>query len=329
MKKLQLASFAVLLAAQVSAQKVADQHAIVIDSPIPGLSGLRAATDTLVPPGLSASLSLLGVREEDGGGYVFGTNGYGDAEKGQEFVITGTVAVEGLMTLVALKAGTGSVLFKLVDGDGVLLDDEGEPTNVIAPETELGAVSKNMTELDTTGWTTAYFANPISVTGRFYLTVDYSEIAAGFPAKQLAFASSAANATGTTNTGAWEVYEGEWWPMAATWSARYTMAMLAIIDANATSVGSNDRLNGMQMSFIGGNPASNNVQLAYDFERSAQAHLRIMDITGATVLDKNLGRAAQGEHRMDLNVSNWANGTYFVTLFADGKPLTKKLVVQH
>lgn len=332
MKRIQLGFFGVLVAGQLLAQS---RHAIVaeraLDFTLPGQSELREVTDTLVPFGFASGIAVMTVGVEDGGGFVFGTNGYGDERKAQQYDITGPVNVEGMLALVVAKNGTGSVTFSVMDDDAVIVvyDQDENPIELPAPGTSLSDVTLTLAQIDTTDLTAVTFASPITVNERFFLAADFTSVAATYPASWIGFASSEAGADGTSIVGSWEYYGGEWSPVAMAWGEMFDVALLAVIDAGSVGVNSLERVNGMQMSLIGGNPATDVVQMAYDFERAANGRMMVMDITGARVVDQELGRVAAGEHRTAFDVSGWANGTYFVTVMADGRPITKKLVVQH
>lgn len=321
-----------LVAGQVMAQSrntVVSERTLNIA--IPGQSGLRAPTDTIAPLGFASGVSIITVDPSEGGGFMFGTNGYGDERIAQQYDITAPLNVEGFLSLAVAKAGVGQVKFSVLDDDAVVVvfDQDENEIELPAPGTSLGDVTLTLAQVDTVDLTSVTFASPITVSERFYLAADFTSVASGYPVSVLGFASSRENASGTSLVGSWNYADGEWSPIAASWGATFDVAFFAVIDAGAAGVNSPERVNGMQLSLLGGNPATDMVQVAYDFERAAQGRLMVMDITGARVVDQELGRVAAGEHRATFNVSDWANGAYFVTVMANGRPFTKKLVVQH
>src|SRR5690606_34846995 len=128
----------------------------------------------------------------------------------------------------------------------------------------------------------------------------------------------------------WEQWDdGSWMTLSEAWPLTFDMAIYAVIGDGIAGINDLSAVNNMRMSFIGGNPATNNVVIAYEMLQSADARLTVLDGKGAKVIDQQLGRTAVGQHQTTLDVSSFANGTYYVTLFANGNPLTKKLVVQH
>lgn len=77
------------------------------------------------------------------------------------------------------------------------------------------------------------------------------------------------------------------------------------------------------------NPSSNEVSLTYYLPDAKGFSLYIYDLSGRLVTTINeTTHASAGLHRNILDVSTYAQGTYFCTLLSDGKRLTKKFVVQ-
>jgi hypothetical protein len=78
------------------------------------------------------------------------------------------------------------------------------------------------------------------------------------------------------------------------------------------------------------NPSSNEVSLTYYLPDAKGFSLYVYDLSGRLVTTINeTTHASAGLHRNILDVSAYAQGTYFCTLLSDGKRLTKKFVVQH
>ncbi|MEZ5043596.1 MAG: T9SS type A sorting domain-containing protein [Saprospiraceae bacterium] len=74
------------------------------------------------------------------------------------------------------------------------------------------------------------------------------------------------------------------------------------------------------------NPASHEVHIVFDRQAPA-ATLRIMDVLGRVVYEKELGEDVD-RLTIDLNNSHFENGIYFISLFEAGELITKSLVVQ-
>lgn len=321
-----LAAMAVSLGATAQRDVGTVEH---INLQLPQISADRAPTDTLVPPGISApgaSYQLSGVTN---GGYVTGSNGYGDYAKVQVFSSTGDVFVEELIMGFGAKDDNGSpnaILHARVytlDGPGTATT--GDVTN--APNTVLGNVDLAISECDTAGLTIVAFDPPVAVSGNFGAGIDVSGLGDGV---YIGLVHSTSGGPGSVVDNTWEQWnDGSWMTLSEAWPLTFDMAVYAVIGDGVAGINDLGAVNNMRMSFLGSNPASNSVVVAYEMLQSADARLTVLDGKGAKVIDQQLGRTAVGQHQTTLDVSSFANGTYYVTLFANGTPLTKKLVVQH
>lgn len=75
------------------------------------------------------------------------------------------------------------------------------------------------------------------------------------------------------------------------------------------------------------NPASNELYIKFDLGKSQQVTYSIKDVTGKIILEKNLNNVMAAYEKVDI--SNIANGVYFVSLELDNKEsFNKKLVIQ-
>lgn len=295
------------------------------------LSAARTATDTLTGPSLTPTASLAVYTLGGGTQYVVGTNQY-DVAMAQKFEGTGSVYVEELLMLFAAKSGPGTVHVRVYGLDGPGFDEaDTEVSN--APGSILGNVDLDMSQIDT-GMTTLTFLSvpfspPVQVSGDFAGGFDFSDVPSGSTLGMF----STSDGDNTAPNWNWEkITEGDWIAMGNTvqgWDFHADFAILAVIGDGVAGINDLGAVNNMRMSFLGSNPASNSVVVAYEMLQSADARLTVLDGKGAKVIDQQLGRTAVGQHQTTLDVSSFANGTYYVTLFANGTPLTKKLVVQH
>ncbi|MBX2845678.1 MAG: endonuclease, partial [Saprospiraceae bacterium] len=74
------------------------------------------------------------------------------------------------------------------------------------------------------------------------------------------------------------------------------------------------------------NPAINNTQLTFTAARQAFATIRVVGLGGETVL-VNTVQAAEGNNRLNLDVTSLRKGTYLVHVEVEGKRMVTKLVV--
>jgi len=86
---------------------------------------------------------------------------------------------------------------------------------------------------------------------------------------------------------------------------------------------------GVEMTGVYPNPANANSAVNYTLTEQSEVVITITDITGKVVMTSNEGVKAQGGHRADLNTSELAAGTYFISINAGGSVSTQKFSVAH
>lgn len=311
--------------------------ATLMAPPLHGLhfSADRTPTDTLIPLSFADTTSQIAFYGFGTDGYLVGTNTY-DAAMAQKFQSTGSVFVEQLLFVFAGKDDAGqpaSVVHARVYGlDGPGYDEANNAVNN-APGTVLGNTDVPMSDIDTSTAqlvpTFISFNPPAPVSGDFAAGFDFSDL----PATAQIGLFSTVDGDNMMPDQNWEkTTEGDWIAMGDTvqgWGIHFDFFIFAVIGDGVAGINDLATFNNMRMSFVGGNPANSEVTVAYEMLKDANARLTVMDGKGANVVDQQLGRTPQGQHQTTLDVSGLANGTYYVTLFANGNPLTKKLVVQH
>jgi hypothetical protein len=306
-------------------------------APIPveprfGLDASRG-TDTLVISSVEDAFNnnTLAIYGSVNGGWVVGTNGYGDVAKAQQFLLLdGPMSIDELVVFFGGKivtvGGANSTLKGRIYGmNGTGTSEVGGPGSP-APGTVLAEASISIDDADTTGLLTGFtFPTPIWISGDFAAGVDFSGLAAG---------DSIGIVTTTDGSSfigdySWEKLDnGQWWTLLYSWPLDLDLVVLPVFTPSAASVGEEGWLNNMRMSFLGGNPARDNVTVVFESRETANMKLHVMDVLGHTVLEKDLGNRPAGEHQQILNTSNWGAGAYYVTLRSNGMPFTKKLIVE-
>ncbi|MBK8580366.1 MAG: T9SS type A sorting domain-containing protein [Flavobacteriales bacterium] len=289
----------------------------------------RTPTDTLVPASFMDAGSTLTVYGVTDGGYVAGTNAYGDLAKVQNFETTGAVFVEQILLGFGAKDENGSpnsLLHVRVYGlDGPGTNSLGDATN--APSTIMANVDIPVSSCDTAGITVATFNPAVAVNGAFGAGIDFTALAAGV---ELGLITTTDGDMGTADDQNWELWsDNTWFTLTAAWPLNLDMLIWPVIGDGIAGINDNATVNNMRMSFIGSNPADKNITVAYEMLQAANARLIVLDGKGAKVVDQKFGQTATGMHQSELNVSEWSNGTYYVSILANGNPITKKLVVQH
>jgi serine protease len=77
------------------------------------------------------------------------------------------------------------------------------------------------------------------------------------------------------------------------------------------------------------NPVSSRTQIVLDLPESGDITLTLNDITGKELQNIYTGKAAEGTHTYDLDLSTLPNGTYVYTLTSGSETFSQRLVVLH
>lgn len=293
-------------------------------------AGFRASTDTIVTGAYFDPDVTFELRNSVGGGYVSGNNGYGDKAKVQAFLLDNAVTAEAVGVWFGAKTETSGdpnshVTFNMYQLNGAGENSAGAITTG-APNSLWASVEVPITDCDTSSTTTftwADFAAPVYVTDYFAAGVDFTGLAAG-------------DTIGIVTTGegyveyqdfSWEKWSDDsWYTMYGSWPLDIDFVILVAVDASNVGIDDAETFNGMRMSFLNGNLVGQDVQLAYTVDQNAKMRLLVSDASGRLVLDQDLGNKAVGLYNQTINAENWNAGMYYVSLIANGKSITKKLV---
>lgn len=75
------------------------------------------------------------------------------------------------------------------------------------------------------------------------------------------------------------------------------------------------------------NPATNMVNVAYDFTTTTTAAIRISDVTGRVVLNQELGKQTPGAQQFSVDVNALNNGIYSIELVTENERAISKLTI--
>jgi len=75
------------------------------------------------------------------------------------------------------------------------------------------------------------------------------------------------------------------------------------------------------------NPAKGTTTIAFSLPERGPADIRVYDISGRVVSEIANGEYDAGQHEIELNVDNFADGVYVYRLTAAGDTLVRKMVV--
>ncbi len=75
------------------------------------------------------------------------------------------------------------------------------------------------------------------------------------------------------------------------------------------------------------NPATSTVNVNYSFNTTTPASIRVTDVTGRVVLNKDLGKQTPGAQQFSIDVSALNNGIYTIELVTDQQRAISKLTI--
>ncbi|MFN6039020.1 MAG: T9SS type A sorting domain-containing protein, partial [Bacteroidota bacterium] len=76
------------------------------------------------------------------------------------------------------------------------------------------------------------------------------------------------------------------------------------------------------------NPFSNITTIRYNLNKASDLKFELTDMSGRSVLVKNLNNLEAGEHSLELNASELAKGIYIYSFELNGFKTTKRLVIE-
>lgn len=101
---------------------------------------------------------------------------------------------------------------------------------------------------------------------------------------------------------------------------------LFVLDADNALLGNKDPELNLTNAVLYPNPAVNTTTLSFNIKKETLLTYEINDMTGRNLAKKTIN-LSEGNHSIDLDVSKFAKGLYFVSLNGKGIKLRKKLVL--
>lgn len=260
------------------------------------------------------------------GGYLAGTNAYGDEAKADYFTYPTSGTVSKIkIALGAMDGTSGSVDFT------VWADNNGTPGNVLGSKTVTLATIYNGMDEDTYEYE-CVFDSPIAITGNFFAGLNITNADSYFALQTTTDGDG-------PNTG-WELYQGTWTAYSDSWDASLTNAIFPFVcpdenddpDASAFDLRLYSAITATPNPLQQNASASFNVQIANYGEGTFNGTLKfVLETTGGTetqVLQQGSVSngltslsyvpltptanitAAPGNYRLavyykDVNASNW------------------------
>lgn len=315
MKKIYTFAAAMLVAGSVFAQRQTTTVRTFENASIAMPSAqAEAAIDTLAPTVICAQpgLALTG---SQGGGYVAGTNAYGDLEKGTLIFPAQAYNVTDMLVLFGAKEAVSNGSFVAY---------------IYPVDTAAGTIGAAMAtsdpvsiaNIDTTLQFTEFsFSTPAYINGPVMLSVEVDN-----GGDTVGVVHTVDNCGGGTAFEKWS--DGSWVAMADPngWGLDVQFYILARVDDNV-SIEENGLLNASTVRAFP-NPANDIVNLTYLLNDNADVTINVMDIQGRMVKSMNEAQTA-GSQFVELNVSDLSAGTYFYSVQSGAQTLNGKFVVRH
>jgi hypothetical protein len=292
------------------------------------------AIDTVYMSSLDTGNPVLYGVENDGG-YIFGTNTYGDKAKVQQFLLDGPAGATEILIWFGAKADNSGNPASVVNANLYALDGPGTTTSGasnFAPGTILATVPLTLADIDTSSsltFTVAQFPNTVFVGTEFGAGFDFSALAAGDSVAAISTTDGEVQFGEFT----WEKWSDDDWytlPAAGWGSGTFDadMYIFVVIDNEAVSVGEEGSMNNSRMSFLNGNISNGTVLVSYDVVEAGRMNLVVHNSRGQVVTEQAFGTQGVGNYNYTLSTEGWAPGSYYVTIKNNGRPLTKKLMVR-
>ena len=289
-------------------------------------SNAKTPTDTLMPTSFSTGSPTLYSTVE--GGYVVGTNGYGDLAKAQLFYVDEPYSIEGCLVWVGVKdiVGTANTTkFVVYSANGTGTATTG--TVNTAPGTELASVTVSMSDLDTSlslsGAHVFTLTTPVAVTDMYYVGMDFTDT---YDDTLGIVSTTNGDALGTEL--AWEKWnDGTWYSMLQAWPLDFDLGFFPIVNMSQSIQTS--PINGVICNMYP-NPAYGVTIIEYQLtQSSSNVEINILDVTGKLVKSFNEGAKDPGKYDVTFNASELQPGNYFYTINAgNGSKFAKKFQVK-
>jgi hypothetical protein len=339
MKKIYTSILAVLAISAVNAQIKQDNTIIakpVTNIPSMNVSYDRAPMDTLYYMELFDGTWSPAIYGSQNGGYVIGSNGYGDEQKAQAFMLgdlhpgSGHYVV-GAGLWLARKATTSGnpnsgITVKLynMNGPGTMV---AGTVNTAPNSTALAQTTLLFSMIDTNDLNWVTFPTPVYIgAGQNYaIGIDLTGL---FPGDTVGIVSSV-NGEYNMPEVVWEKWAAPdgWYSLSgAGWGSGNFEVGAGVLAAVDLALGIEDNANIASINAYP-NPANEFTTISYSLNKPATVILTVTDITGKVVHSENINMSAAGYGLYNLNTSEYSEGSYFYTITSNGISKTGKFIV--
>jgi len=327
MNKIVTLLFLSIAVTAVSAQR--QSEAVPFTSELSGLeSSVRTSGDTLANFALDEPCAADPIIFTSvGGGFVNGTNGYGDLEKVQLIFLpsSGTGACNEVLVFFGGKS---------VDGDGTVkalvyeVAGDGSPGELLGESDPV-----NVSLCDTAGLFTAFpIATPDSFIDIFFAGIDVSDT---YPTGDSIGVLSTDDGCGNGEE-VWEKWsDGVWYPYVGegTWNLNIALFIYGVVDweDNSPPASLDDAWavnGGLTLHPAYPDPANQQVSISYGLAEPSGVELTMYNQAGQIVYQWS-GQQTAGEQLIAIETSQWPSGKYYYQVAGAQGILFSSLMVQH
>ncbi|MFN3951551.1 MAG: T9SS type A sorting domain-containing protein [Thermaurantimonas sp.] len=257
------------------------------------------------------------------GGFVAGTNGYGDLEKAQR-IATNTI---GKIHSVLVAFG-GKTIVGTADEYNTIIYNVNA-TNGAPSATSIGtSASVSSSNIDTTGQFTKFsFATPVDYSGPFFASV---VVGGGTRNDTIGIFHTGGNCGGGS---AWEKWDtGQWIALndPQAWGANVDVVFYIFAEVEKTgNIGlDNEFLLTRNSVKVFPNPANDVITVSYSLSKNTKAQFAIYDLTGRAVLTEELAAPYNGLNAKNIRIGHLPVGVYTYTVRTNTESVSGKLVVR-
>jgi len=293
---------------------------------LPSAFSTKAITDTLIP--ISFQTGTLIIDSALAGGYVCGTNTYGDRAKAQVFYITDSMNyfVEGcglFIGRVHINEPGKFLKVYLYDLSGGGYNKDGFSWN-IAPGYVIDSLLIPVNVLSDNQMYFINFGQAAWVTRAYALGIDFTD----FGSNELALISTTPGDAQSSEL-AWEqLGNGEWHSMLSSWPFDADMGIFSLADLSTAQINEMSDAS-ISIQEVYPNPANNNFfNISVYSTTNQQVQISLFDMKGVQIINPEYALAAGQNTAICMHLPDRIKaGTYLLSVKTWNKQHLKRIVI--
>lgn len=283
----------------------------------------EAVNDTLsanVLPGCNLGPSLL---QSSNGGFVAGTNGYGDVEKAQRIQTNTLGTIHSVLVAFGAKKVVGTA-----DNINAIIYNINATNGSPSGTGVATSAAVSVANIDTSGQFTRFsFANPVNYSGDFFASI---VVSGGTINDTVGILHTGGNCGGGS---AWERWDtGQWYAFndPNSWGPNTDIVLYIFVEVEKSgNIGlDNAFLLDRNSVKVFPNPAHDLITVSYKLAQGTKALFTIHDLTGRTVLSEELSAAYNGLNAKNIRIGHLPAGVFTYTLKTATQSISGKLVIR-